>query len=149
MWWIGLECSRPIKQGLQRSSSKIRTLCKNMATRYKRDFLPQSGECWAKYSARCRVLNAKRMWRAALPRAGRHYQTGIASHSDRDGDKRISEHLPHPHAQPGCRTKLPIIRLIARWTDIVSRREQIYANGAKEKHQSLSYLLAGSVLIGQ
>jgi hypothetical protein len=56
--------------------------------RHKRNFLPQSGgECWAKYSARCRVLNAKRMWRAALAWAGPHYQTEIASHSDIDGDK--------------------------------------------------------------
>jgi hypothetical protein len=56
--------------------------------RHKRNFLPQSGgECWAKYSARCRVLNAKRMWRAALAWAGPHYQTEIASHSDMNGDK--------------------------------------------------------------
>jgi hypothetical protein len=149
VWWIGSECSRPINQGLRCSSSKIRTLCKNMGTRYKRNFLPQSGECWAKYSVRCRVLNAKRMSRATLARAGRHYQTGIASHSDIDGDKRILEHLPHPHAQPCCRTQLPVIRLIARWTDIFSRRLQIYANGAREKNQSLGYLLAGSMLIGQ
>ena len=60
-----------------------------MGTRYERNFLPQSGECCAKYSARCRVLNAKRMWRAAIARAGRHYQTGIASHSEIDGDKRF------------------------------------------------------------
>lgn len=33
-----MECSRPINQGLRRSSSKVRTLRRKMSTRYKRDF---------------------------------------------------------------------------------------------------------------
>ena len=48
-----------------------------------------------------------------------------------------------------CRMQLPIIRLIARWTDIVQQMATKLCKRSKGEKSKLGYRLAGSTFIGQ